>query len=669
MIGADSTPGQGGAQFDLSQIAMSLSRNAQNLNTGWFPPSQPLIPLAPADAGWGRRLDYNQSWNLQNVPHGQEMFTYEQLRSLATGCDYINICTQTVIDRLSNISGQVVDVAGDPKRPSKKAVEISKWAERPDGVTSFYDWFGVLIREMLEIDAPTVWIDRRGSTPLAHYIDGASIAVRIDERGAPYMMTQIIKGAPAHDYPLDTMIWCPKNRRSYNVWGFSPVEQIARFVSMALRRTERQLSFFSEGDIPSMLIEAPQNWTPEQIRTMNNSWGQMLAGISGKDKARWMPPGSKATVYDRDPSQGEFDEWLMRVITYNFSLPPTHFVKQVNRSTSETLQDASVAEGHKANLRWSAGFLTSIITAAHGPGFAWKWNLDEDPAAAQTVELVKAGVLKKSALVRIGYDLSDIAEDAPEPKKEDGKKLGDEEKTQKNGRVHEVSNGEIDNADPEFVATVATYLEAMSDEAARAGVTALEAGAVPDVIDSDSFVRSASPHLRSSFSSGVDAGVRAVADGTPRDVVPERAAVEYARERSAWLIGKKVVDGKLVENPNAAYRISNVARDAVRSLVTQANEERWSVQRLAQEIKSAHPFDRARALNIARTETAEAQDAGKLSYMVAAGVKMKRWSDYDACEICKANAAAGAIPIDKAFPSGHSHAPAHPNCRCTVLPA
>ena len=35
-------------------------------------------------------------------------------------------------------------------------------------------------------------------------------------------------------------------------------------------------------------------------------------------------------------------------------------------------------------------------------------------------------------------------------------------------------------------------------------------------------------------------------------------------------------------------------------------------------------------------------------------------------EICQLNEAAGAIPIDQPFPSGHMFQPGHPNCRCTV---
>ncbi|MFB8182624.1 phage portal protein [Streptomyces sp. NPDC055966] len=44
-----------------------------------------------------------------------------------------------------------------------------------------------------------------------------------------------------------------------------------------------------------------------------------------------------------------------------------------------------------------------------------------------------------------------------------------------------------------------------------------------------------------------------------------------------------------------------------------------------------------------------------------------RWvPDDSACDVCDANAAAGYIPVTKAFPSGHDAPPAHPNCGCRL---
>lgn len=672
--------GLSGGGFDLTAQALALSR-VGDLGKGYFPPSNPLVHLAPSGFGWGRAFDYNQSHNLQNVPHGNEAFTYAQLRNLARNCDLVNDCIQTVIDRITSVSGFVVDVGGDPKKPSKQAQAITLAMERPDGIRDLYDFLGVAYRDMLEIDAATAWIDRSGVRPLARNVDGSTICVRINEQGSPYMLTQIINGGPAHDYQLNEMIWMPRNRRSDTIWGFSPVEQAARFISLALHRVERQISFFSDGDIPSMLIEAPESWTPEQIRLMQANWHAMLAGISGKDVARWMPPGSKATVYDRDPSKGEFDEWVARVLCHFFSIPPTAFVKEVNRATAQTTQDSSMAEGHKANLRWSSNFLTSIISAMFGPGYKWRWNLDADPSADMTANLVISGKLKNSALIRLGYDPEDIAPDAPaepadgttpkdanQPHPDDDNKVNTKQENADASHVHSVLNADMDvlsDAGTALDNLLQDYLDDLREEAVKSGIEAFKTNAIFDLTDSPAFAIKATTHLTSAFGEGVDGAAR---DLKASDLVND--AAEWARERSAWLVGmKRNADGDLIPNPDSKYAISDVCRANIRATIAQGLEEGWNDAQVQEKIAADNSFTPLRANKIASFETANAQEEGKLKVFAKTGTLATTWSDFDGCQVCQTNAAAGAVEIGKLFPSGHTHAPAHPHCRCSNLPA
>jgi hypothetical protein len=50
------------------------------------------------------------------------------------------------------------------------------------------------------------------------------------------------------------------------------------------------------------------------------------------------------------------------------------------------------------------------------------------------------------------------------------------------------------------------------------------------------------------------------------------------------------------------------------------------------------------------------------------GVEQYEWLSLDPCEICGGNSDAGPIAMGEEFPSGDTEPPAHPNCRCTVLP-
>lgn len=76
------------------------------------------------------------------------------------------------------------------------------------------------------------------------------------------------------------------------------------------------------------------------------------------------------------------------------------------------------------------------------------------------------------------------------------------------------------------------------------------------------------------------------------------------------------------------------------------------------------------ARTIAITETSRAISAAAWSTYTTYGVTKMRWevAADDACQPCAANAAVGVVGVDDRFPSGDRHPPAHPRCRCSVLP-
>lgn len=77
--------------------------------------------------------------------------------------------------------------------------------------------------------------------------------------------------------------------------------------------------------------------------------------------------------------------------------------------------------------------------------------------------------------------------------------------------------------------------------------------------------------------------------------------------------------------------------------------------------------DPARALTIARTETARALITANQAEYRAAGVEQIEWLVGDPCKICAANAGS-VVLMGQAFPSGAEAPPAHPNCVCDIAP-
>jgi hypothetical protein len=74
------------------------------------------------------------------------------------------------------------------------------------------------------------------------------------------------------------------------------------------------------------------------------------------------------------------------------------------------------------------------------------------------------------------------------------------------------------------------------------------------------------------------------------------------------------------------------------------------------------------ATTVARTETARATSTAQRESLYDLGLKTWQWlAQFSACDECDDNADE-ILAIGDDFPSGDDEPPAHPNCRCVVLP-
>jgi SPP1 gp7 family putative phage head morphogenesis protein len=75
----------------------------------------------------------------------------------------------------------------------------------------------------------------------------------------------------------------------------------------------------------------------------------------------------------------------------------------------------------------------------------------------------------------------------------------------------------------------------------------------------------------------------------------------------------------------------------------------------------------ARALTIAITEQNRVISAATMERYKEAGLEKQEWAVSDPCDICAKNDGV-IVPIGTSFPSGDTQPPAHPHCRCVLLP-
>lgn len=361
---------------------------------GWMGPSQPLPPLAQDEAR-GRQWDFPVGVNIRQQPRSGEPVTFPQLRALADSWDLLRLAIETRKDQMAKLAWVIrpKDLAIDPDDRCQQATDFFAF---PDKEHDWATWLRMILEDLFVLDAPTIYPRRTrgGDLYCLDLIDGATIKRVIDADGRTPVppdpaYQQVIKGLTAVDYSRDELLYLPRNPRTNRLYGYSPVEQIIVTVNIAIRRQITQLQYYTEGNVPDAFGFLPENWQPDQVKQFQEYWDALYEGNTAqRRKMKWLA-GKGPVQETRDPKlKDEYDEWLARVVCYCFSLPPTAFVKQMNRATSDTAQEVAVEEGLGPLMQWTKGVVDQVL---------WRWfgwtdlEMDFEPEA-ELDQLTKAQV-------------------------------------------------------------------------------------------------------------------------------------------------------------------------------------------------------------------------------------------------------------------------------------
>jgi SPP1 gp7 family putative phage head morphogenesis protein len=354
----------------------------------WFGPLQPLPPMVPEvqeESVRGRQFDFPVGANTRLTPRGTELTSFAQMRALADGCDILRLVIETRKDQLSKLKWNIVPIDGK-KQPDSRCEEVQTFFRLPDGENNWQDWIRQLLEEMFVTDAAAIypWMKKGGKPHKFDLLDGATIKRVIDNLGrtpvAPQpAYQQVLKGIVAVGYTADELVYAPRNKRVHKVYGYSPVEQIIMTVNIAMRRALHQLQYYTEGSTPDLLMQVPENWQMAQIKEFNDWWNDMLSGNTGtRRKAQFVPHGVTPLNTKEAILKDPYDEWLARVICYAFSVSSQAFIKENNRSTSETAHQMALEEGLHPVMLWVKGVLDKLIWKYFGyTDLEFKWEEKE----------------------------------------------------------------------------------------------------------------------------------------------------------------------------------------------------------------------------------------------------------------------------------------------------
>jgi SPP1 gp7 family putative phage head morphogenesis protein len=678
----------------------------------WFGPGNPLPPTAP-EAVQGRQFQFPISTNTVNSTK-IDGISFGQLRQFADACDIVRLLIETRKDQVCGLGWTIKPVDKGEAKPARgnkpvvvkdaRIADLTAFLRSPDKEHTWSEWLRLLLEDMFVLDAPTVYIQRTNGGDLyaLRPIDGGTVKRIIDTHGWTPMAPlpayqQILQGTVALSYTRDEMIYRPRNPRTNRIYGYGPVEQTIVTAKQWLLRQASNLEYYETGNMPEGFLTGATGWTPEQLKQFQDILDAMLSGnLAERRKVRVVPDGSKYTPGKEPALKNDFDEWLARVACFAFSYPPTPFIKQMNRSTSDNAKQSADEEGVQPITRWVKELMDEVIQQRMGMGdleFVFEDKEAQDPLERAQIDqiYITAGVLKPNevrqemgleplpepdpvAPAKIGPDGKPLPPEPANPKPtEPAQKLakmgadgGTPPPSDKPGQplTQEAAEAKLAR---EIEAALELTAEAVAEQVAASesrGLLTLDAQAMADQVDVTPIAQAAE-QLQASIVEQAQAGadnalVELSIGGEDMTSLVNTRAVEWAERRAADLIKSDGTGGELLD----------ATRNLIRGTIEQAVEEGWSAQQLAKELRGSYAFSRDRAVTIARTELQMAYANGAMQGYIASGVvKRKQWIlDPDPCPVCIANAAQGEIPLLQAFQGGSMTAPAHPRCRCTVTP-
>jgi len=337
----------------------------RGLGDRWFGPLQPRVPNVPGDND--RVWDYPVGYNLGIQPRQGYEVGFSQLRSLADKYDLLRLVIETRKDQMARLDWEIRDRRTRLEVPD--AFPIMDFFQSPDKEHDWGTWIRQIVEEMLVIDATSLVprYSRSGELYSLEQFDGATINRLIDGKGRTPLppdpaFQQIIKGNVAALWNRDELLYRPRNPRVHKIYGFSHVEQILMTVMIALRRQLYQLQYYTEGNIPEALSQVPETWSLDQIKAYQIYWDTMLEGDTAQKRHMKFIPHGVSYIPTKEPKlHDEHDEWLARIICYTFSIPPTPFIKQMNRATAETAGTSALEEGQEPVKKWVVSFMNTIL--------------------------------------------------------------------------------------------------------------------------------------------------------------------------------------------------------------------------------------------------------------------------------------------------------------------
>ena len=467
-----------GTQIQVAGEAVAMPRPGGGFGA-ILGPSAPLLPapLDPTLDESGRAVPRKYEYQVaQNLNITQTLVPYQVLKALVEQCDIIHRCVEIRVSEISKMdwsftlsNSAITEIMQEEGCSHAKAAKIgrerygeeiarlSAFWENPYVATdrSMVEWMTEALWQVFTFDQLCIYprysigskLDAKAGDkvyPIGFdVIDAPTIKILLDNRGdIPHpplpAFQQILWGFPRGEFTAspdteaqnlysgagrsgqfitDQMFVSVKNRRTWTVYGYSPVEQAIPAATLYLNRQRWMNAEYQEGVSPKTWMKSnSMEYDPVKMAALERVLNDKLAGSTAeRHRVKLLPDGFHPIdmASEAEKYKPEYDEFIIKRIASCCGVSPTA-LGVLPRSglggsgEHKGQQDAVDAVSQRPMEAYVVEFINALSRRFLGMSKAVTFNLNDESNSAD--EAAKASAFK-TALESGQMTLNDVRGD------------------------------------------------------------------------------------------------------------------------------------------------------------------------------------------------------------------------------------------------------------------
>ncbi len=352
----------------------------------------PGVPLAPQNgvnpSGYPIQWRFPVAANtfpVDRTNQNPEVPSFQQLRNLAKLYNGITLCERAWLDLVPRMKLKIelkpeyIAAGADPKDYQAEISYFMSWFESPDKQHDLHSWIRMALREQTQIDELYIYKRKKrgGGLYAMELVAGDQIKPLLDDWGKipqppSYAYQQYPWGIPGAWFRSDELIHYQESPAADNPYGQSRIERIIMLVNQALRKQKKDLSHFTEGNIPQGMMLVPENatWTADQIDAFEQAWNALLAGNAAQQvRMRFTQPGMTYQPFEQYALDPTFDKFILNIAvsSYGMSMQDVAFTEDIHKSSGDSQQNVLYRRTIDPLAVIYAGFITQAINTDFDP--------------------------------------------------------------------------------------------------------------------------------------------------------------------------------------------------------------------------------------------------------------------------------------------------------------